>query len=196
MTFNLNDSIEITPNQIKGIIRKSFSSKYSFEQIRKNKYFLQFDTLEDIINELKERINNNKIIIKENEDNLIINIPLPSSKNKEIIFELKSIIKYNNDRFNELTDLLMKLNTEMSNIKNETKILNEKYNNLENNKTQLKNENMQLKNEISDIKEKETLLASENIQLKNEINNLEENEIKLKNENSNLKNEYTELKKN
>ena len=56
VTFNLNDSIEITPNQIKGIIRKSFSSKYSFEQIRKNKYFLQFDTLEEILDELKERI--------------------------------------------------------------------------------------------------------------------------------------------
>ena len=150
--FNLNNSIEITANQIKGIIHKSFSNKYSFEEIRKNKYFLQFDTLEEILNELKERINNNKIIIKENEDNLIINIPLPSSKNKEIIFELKPIIKNNNDRFNELTDLIMKLNIEVNNIKNETKQLRDKYNNLEN-----------LKNEINDIKEKETRLANENI---------------------------------
>ena len=165
--FNLNNSIEITANQTNDIIHKSFSNKYSFEEIRINKYFLQFDTLEEILNELKERINNNKIIIKENEDNLIINIPLPSSKNKEIIFELKSIIKNNNDRFNELTDLVMKLNTEMSNIKNETKILNEKYNNLENNKTQLKNEN-------NDIKEKETQLANENLNLKNEISELSE----------------------
>ena len=61
--FNLNNFIEITANQIKGIIHKSFSNKYSFEEIRINKYFLQFDTLEEILDELKERINDNKIII-------------------------------------------------------------------------------------------------------------------------------------
>ena len=156
--FNLDNSIEITANQTNNIIHKSFSSKYSFEEIRKNKYFLQFDILEEILDELKERLNNYKIIIKENEDNLIINIPLPSSKNKEIIFELKSITKNNKDRFNELTDLIMKLNTEINNIKNETKQLKDKYNNLENNEVQLKNENIQLKKEINDMKEKETQL--------------------------------------
>ena len=104
LTFNLNNnSIEITANQTNDIIHKSFSNKYSFEEIKGNKYFLQFDTLEETLDELKERINNNKIIIKENEDNLIINIPLPSSKYKEIIFELKSIIKNNNDKINELS---------------------------------------------------------------------------------------------
>jgi len=184
--FDLNNSIEITANQIKGIIHKSFSNKYSFEEIRINKYFLQFDTLEEILDEIKERINNNKIIIKENENNLIINIPLPTSKNKEIIFELKPIIKNNNERINELTDLIMKLNTEVDIIKNETKQLKDKCNYLENDKAQLKNENMQLKNEINDIKEKETQLA-------NEINELKENEIQLKNENSNLKKEISEL---
>ena len=54
--FNLNNFIEITANQIKGIIHKSFSNKYSFEEIRINKYFLQFDTLEEMLDELKERI--------------------------------------------------------------------------------------------------------------------------------------------
>ena len=167
MIFNLNNnSIEITSDQINDIIHKSFSNKYSFEEIRKNKYFLQFDTLEEILDELKERINNNKIIIKENEDNLIINIPLPSSKNKEIIFELKRIIKGNNDRLNELTDLIMKLNTEINNIKIETKQLKDKCNNLENNNILLKNENIQLKKEINDMKEKETQLINENDQLK------------------------------
>ena len=142
--FTLNNSIEITANQTNDIIHKSFSNKYSFEEIRKNKYFLQFDTLEELLDEIKDRINNNKIIIKENEDNLIINISLPSSKNKEIIFELKSIIKNNNYRFNDFTNLIMKLNTEVNNIKSETKQLRDKYNNLE-------NENIQPKNEINDI---------------------------------------------
>ena len=46
--FNLNKSIEITANQIKDIIHKSFSNKFSFEEIRKNDYFLKFDTLDGI----------------------------------------------------------------------------------------------------------------------------------------------------
>ena len=48
--FNLNNSIEITANQTNDIIHKSFSNKYSFEEIRINKYFLLFDTLEETIN--------------------------------------------------------------------------------------------------------------------------------------------------
>ena len=181
VVFNLNNSIEINAIQINDIIHKSFSSKYTFEEIRENKYFLQFDTLEEILDELKERINNKQLIIKENENIIFINIPLPSSKNKEIIFELKSIIKNNDERFNELTDLIINLNTEINNIKNETKQLKDKYNNIDNNEIQLKNENMQLKKEINDMKDKETQLINEknqlkneHIQLKNEINGLKE----------------------
>ena len=60
---------------------------------------------------------------------------------------MNPIIKNNDDRLNELTDLIVKLNTEMNiiknenmqlkneeiiNLKNEIKQLNDKYNNLEN----------------------------------------------------------------
>ena len=106
----MNNYIEITANLINNIINKSYSNKYSFEEIRETKYFLQFDTFSEILDEIKDRINNNKIIIKENDSKLILNIALP--ENKEIIFELNPIIKNNNDRLNELTDLIMKLNTE------------------------------------------------------------------------------------
>ena len=67
--FNLSNYIEIIVNQINDIFNKSFTNKYSFEEIRENKYFLQFDTLNEIFDEIKERILNNKIIIKENENN-------------------------------------------------------------------------------------------------------------------------------
>ena len=39
LEFNLNNYIEITSNQINNIIHKSYSSKYSFEEIRETKYF-------------------------------------------------------------------------------------------------------------------------------------------------------------
>ena len=166
--FNLNNYIEITANQINNIIHKSYSNKYSFEEIREAKYFLQFDNLDEI----KDRIDNNKIILKENDNILILNIPLPDDQ--EIIFELNPIIKNNNDRLDELTDLIIKLNTEINNIKDE--------------------EIANLKREINDMKEKEVLLTNDNTQLKNDINLLKKENNQLNKDNAQLKNNETQLK--
>ena len=170
--FNLNNYIEITANQINNIIHKSYSNKYSFEEIREAKYFQQFDNLDEILDEIKDRIDNNKIILKENDNILILNIPLPDDQ--EIIFELNPIIKNNNDRLDELTDLIIKLNTEINNIKDE--------------------EIANLKREINDMKEKEVLLTNDNTQLKNDINLLKKENNQLNKDNAQLKNNETQLK--
>ena len=170
--FNLNNYIEIIANQINNIIHKSYSNKYSFEGIREAKYFLQFDNLDEILDEIKDRIYNNKIILKENDNILILNIPLPDDQ--EIIFELNPIIKNNNDRLDELTDLIIKLNTEINNIKDE--------------------EIANLKREINDMKEKEVLLTNDNTQLKNDINLLKKENNQLNKDNAQLKNNETQLK--
>ena len=167
ITFNLlTNSIEIISNQINGIIQKEFSSKYSFEEIRENKYFLQFDTLSDILDEIKERMYNNQIIIQENENSLFINVPLLSSKNKEIIFELKQITKNNNERFNELTSLITKLTKEMAQLREEVKNLND--------------ENKILKTEINNMRNEESKPINENTQIINDINRLKNEHFKLK----------------
>ena len=147
LEFNLKNYFEIIAYQINNIINKSYSNKYTFEEIKETKYFLQFDTFCEILDEIKVRIDENKITLKESENKLILNIPLPTSKSKEIIFELNPIIKNNDDRLNELTDLIVKLSKEMNiiknenmqlkneeiiNLKNEIKQLNDKYKNLEN----------------------------------------------------------------
>ena len=58
-------------------------------EIQENKYFLQFDTIEEIFEELnlKSKLNPPEII-KEN-DNFVIKISLFSSKFKDIEFTLK-----------------------------------------------------------------------------------------------------------
>ena len=170
--FNLNNYIEITANQINNIIHKSYSNKYSFEGIREAKFFLKFDTFSEILDEIKDRIDNNKIILKENDNILILNIPLPDDQ--EIIFELNPIIKNNNDRLDELTDLIIKLNTEINNIKDE--------------------EIANLKRQINDMKEKEVLLTNDNTQLKNDINLLKKENNQLNKDNAQLKNNETQLK--
>ena len=49
--FILENCIEITANQINDIIHKTYSSKYSFEEICENEYFLRFNNLYEIFDE-------------------------------------------------------------------------------------------------------------------------------------------------
>ena len=137
--FSLNNSFSIIAKLINNNIHKSFSNIYSLEEIRKNKYFLKYNNISDIFNELTNIIYDNKILLKENENNLIINISLP--KNQEIIFELKLNKKNNKNNSDELID---KLNKELNEVKNENiklkkeikqlkeriNIYNKKYNNI------------------------------------------------------------------
>ena len=177
LNFISTDSIEIIANQKNSLINKSFSGKYTLKEIQANNYFLQFETLNEIFDEIKERIINNKIIIEENENNLILNIPLPSSKYKVISFELKPMSKNNNKTIKELTEMIIIQNKEFIEFKNNSTI---KETRLDNEIILLKNNEAQLKNEI-------TLLKSNETQLKNEIILLKKNETQLKNEINDLK---------
>ena len=126
--IHLDNEIKIVANQINDIIKKSFSNKFTFEKIRENKYFLQFDSLKEIFDELKERINSNKITLEEYENNLKINIQLPSSKNKEIIFDLKPTNKNDKEKINDLIQIVIEQNKEIIDLKKEVNELKEKLN--------------------------------------------------------------------
>ena len=126
--IHLDNEIKIVANQINDIIKKSFSNKFTFEKIRENKYFLQFDSLKEIFDELKERINSNKITLEEYENSLKINIQLPSSKNKEIIFELNQKNKNDSEKIRDLIQIVIEQNKEISDLKKEVNDLKEKLN--------------------------------------------------------------------
>jgi len=126
--FTLNNSLEIVANQKNAVLNKSFSNKFTIHEIQQNKYFVQFDTLNEIYNEVFERTKKDKITITENENTLIINIPLPSTKNTEQKFELKQISKNDNEKINDLTQLVIKQNKEIADLKNELKDIKEKLN--------------------------------------------------------------------
>ena len=126
--FTLNSSLEIVANQKNAVLNKSFSNKFTIHEIQQNKYFVQFDTLNEIYDEVIERTKKDKITITENENTLIINIPLPSTKNTEQKFELKQISKNDNEKINDLTQLVIKQNKEIADLKNELKDIKEKLN--------------------------------------------------------------------
>ena len=91
ITFTLRNTLEIEAIQINNLIMKSFLNNYSFQDIRTNRYFLQFDSLNEIFDELNEIMKNDEIYkksIEENEKNIMINIQLPVHRNNELFFEL------------------------------------------------------------------------------------------------------------
>ena len=82
----------------------------------------------EIYDEVFERTKNDKTTITENENTLIINIPLPSTKYTEKKFELKQISKNDNEKINDLTQLVITQNKEIADLKNELKDIKEKLN--------------------------------------------------------------------
>ena len=109
----------------KSILSKNYEGIFSLQDIQKNKYFLQFDSIKEIFEELVFKSQIQSPIIEKQNDNLILKIFLSSSKFKDIEFTLKSKIKSNEDKFKELYNIL----------------------------TEIKDENLELKQEINKLKQ-------------------------------------------
>ena len=89
------------------------------KEIQQNKYFYQFDDLQEIYNELTERISKEKISIIEDTNSIVISIPLTSSKIKEIVFELKENEKSDKEIIKDLINLVHEQKEQINNIQNE-----------------------------------------------------------------------------
>lgn len=111
-------SIKATEEQFS---TKFYSNEFTEEKIKENKYFIQFDNLEEIYKELVDRINNSNtnLILIENECSLLLSVPLPSSKIKEIIFELKQTSIKNDDLIKELMNLILEQKSHIAQLKEE-----------------------------------------------------------------------------
>ena len=157
INFTLCNSIEIKANQTNTLFWRGFFNQFTFQQIRENKYFLQFDSLNEIFDELNEIVKKNQISIEVNENTLLLKIPLPSHKNKEIIFELKEKRKIEEEKISDKSESMMK---EI---------------------TFLKNENAILKNEVKDLKEKLDILWKDKEE-REQIVNLNSNIININKE--------------
>ena len=107
------------------LINHFYEKNISIEEIQKNKYFLQFDTIEEILNELilKMRISKPTLIVEKNKINLIIS--LSSSKFKDINLCLEEKIKNGEDKFQEIYQIVSHLKEENIQLKEEVKTLKE-----------------------------------------------------------------------
>ena len=79
-------------------IKEIFENIFSYETITNtNRYFLMYESIIDIMNELYDLIKDNQIDISKNNSNLMITFKLPNKKFKEANFSLKNKNQMIND---------------------------------------------------------------------------------------------------
>ena len=176
--------LQIKATRKNDLFKKCFSSQILVDKIKENKYFLMFDDLKEICNEISERIKKKEMKLEENLDGLNLFIYLPSTKIKEIKFELKEEQKNDKDKINDLNELIMKLHEEI----NEIRIKNSKdINDIKNNHNkeindgkreinELKNIVNNQNNEINEMKKKINFLT-DLIKIKDNIPELKDSRI-------------------
>ena len=161
------------------ITQKIYEGIFSLREIQKNKYFLQFDSIQEIFEELVFKSQTEYPTITEENDSLILKIFLSSSKFKDIEFTLKPKIKSNEDKFKELYTILSELKNEnfelkeeVDNLKKENFKFKEQLNILIKSKSNSKNKKINGKesnqNNVDDNNEEEYIKSHLNIIYDNE----------------------------
>lgn len=160
-----NSGLSITAIEEK--YHKKFSKNYSLNSLKSNNYFSSLDTVDEIFDEIINKINYKSPNIEDNSNSLKIVIETFHSKYKEITFYLEEKEKDINDKIEELYSLINKLKVKEKEQDEKIKKLEEKINQLEKKNNGLEQENIRL------ITSKESIILSNNdygIRLKNWIN--------------------------
>ena len=104
------------------LIWHNFSLKQTMKEIqRNNKYFIKFDNLHEIYEELCSLLDNSKIFEETNK--ILLHIPL-----KEINLELKENEKNEKEKIEELFSIISNYNKEIEELKKNINIINENKN--------------------------------------------------------------------
>ena len=143
------------------LIWHNFSSKKTMKEIQRNKYFIMFDNLNEIYEELCSLLDNSKIFEETNK--ILLHIPL-----KEINLELKENEKNEKEKIEELFSIFSNYNKEIEELKKNINEINE-------NKNKEIEELKKNINEINENKNKEIEELKKNI---NDINNINKNKNK------------------
>ena len=121
--------IILQAKSLKEIRPNNYYSNNDIEIIKKNKYFLMFDNLNDIYDEIINLMNNNNPNIKEDSKKLLISIPLTINKIKEIILEINEKEKSDKEKIKELYEMINNLNflykNEIKELQNQNNIIQE-----------------------------------------------------------------------
>ena len=171
--MKLNSSLSINAINKSKINNNFYSTSITFEEFKKNRYFSQFDDLNEICQELNERIKPNNMKLIQNNNSLVLTVFLPSTKFTEISFNLKEKEKSDKEKINELYTII-------ENYHKENEILKKEFE--------------EIKKFIFKLKEKEEKEEKEKEEIKN-LNNFDSLIVKDKKKISTLKNWISPEKK-
>ena len=156
ITFQTAINSELSIIAIQDNHQKQYSTNISLKFLKNNKYLSSLDTIDEIFDEIINKINYKSPSLYEENNNLKIVIDTLHSKYKEITFELKEKEKSASDKIEELYLLITQLKEKEKQQDEKIKILEEKLEKLEKNNR---------------IKEKDILLVdNESIILKDNNN--------------------------
>ena len=99
-------------------LKKYIATNFQWKKSNKINIFINL-MIYEICGELTERISKEKISIIEDTNSIVISILLPSSKIKEIVFELKENEKSDKEIIKDLINLVHEQKEQINNIQNE-----------------------------------------------------------------------------
>ncbi len=80
--------------KFESIVKDDLTIYFTIEKIKENKYFLMFDTIDEIMNEINLLLEKNLPSIIEESEGIILKIPLNFSKIQEITFFINKKTNY------------------------------------------------------------------------------------------------------
>ena len=124
-----NNLIIITEinDEITGI-DKEYKKIFTLNDIKKVKYFKMYDNLNDCMNDIISGFEDEGINIKEENNSIIITIPLQNIKYPSISFKLNEKIKTDKDIIKEQSIIIKHLKEEIIKLKKENEKLKENFN--------------------------------------------------------------------
>ena len=150
-TENKLTIIAKTNDQITGI-DKEYKKSFTLNDIQKVKYFKMYDCLNDCMNDIISGFEDKGINIKEENNSIIITIPLQNIKYPSISFKLNEKIKTDKDIIKEQSIIIKHLKEENEKLKDENEKLKGNFNNKINISIDNMKNNKNNENEITEYK--------------------------------------------
>ena len=165
--------IILQAKKLKTDISNIYYSKNDIEIIKKNKFFILFDNLNEIYDEIINLMNKNNPNLIEYSNKLLISIPLSITKIKEIILEINEKEKTDKEKIKELYEMINNLKLlynkeikELDNkVQNQKNIIQEQNNKIEDQNNKINNINNIIQEQNKKIDEQNNKI----IELNNKI---------------------------
>ena len=133
------------------ILKIFYETEFTLEKIKENKAFISYDKIEEILSELFILIDEGKIHLMEEKNNICIKFDLPFQKYKKIVFVIEEKKKTNEEKINELYNIIIKQNKEITFLKTNLNLMKSKLENIEINNKDLNKIMIKLENENKQI---------------------------------------------